>query len=101
MAVLVVTGIDLEGKRDILAIEPMSTYTELFENLKVWGLEKVWIVVSEVHKVLIKAVRESFVGYACQLLQIVSWVDNASKFQRRIGDSGEYTSDFIFLELGF
>ncbi|MBP2660153.1 MAG: transposase [Firmicutes bacterium] len=75
MAVLVVTGIGLEGKRDILAIEPMyeesaSTYTELFNNLKARGLEKVWLVVSDAHKGLIKAVRESFVGCAWQRCKV-------------------------------
>jgi transposase-like protein len=75
MAVLVVTGIDLEGKRNILAIEPMyeestATYTELFENLKVRGLEKVWLVVSDAHKGLIKAIRESFVGCAWQRCKV-------------------------------
>ena len=42
MAVLVVSGITVDGKRDILAIEPMyeesaATYTELFTNLKTRG----------------------------------------------------------------
>lgn len=45
MAVLVVTGVNLEGRRDILALEPMyeestATYNKLFENLKARGLEK-------------------------------------------------------------
>lgn len=75
MAVLVVTGIDLEGKRDILAIEPMyeesaATYAELFEGLKARGLEKVWLVVSDAHKGLIKAIRESFVGCAWQRCKV-------------------------------
>jgi transposase-like protein len=75
MAVLVVTGIDIEGKRDILAIEPMyeesaATYTELFENLKARGVEKAWLVVSDAHKGLIKAVRESFVGCAWQRCKV-------------------------------
>lgn len=75
MAVLVVTGIDLAGKRDILAIEPMyeesaTTYTELFENLKARGVEKAWLVVSDAHKGLIKAVRESFVGCAWQRCKV-------------------------------
>lgn len=75
MAVLVVTGIDLEGKRDILAIEPMyeesaATYAELFESLKARGLEKVWLVVSDAHKGLIKAIRESFVGCAWQRCKV-------------------------------
>ena len=67
MAVLVVTGINTEGKRDILAVEPMyeesaATYTKLFEKLKERGIKKVWLVVSDAHKGLVKAARESFVG---------------------------------------
>ena len=54
MAVLVVTGINLEGKRDILAVEPMyeesaATYTNVFDQLKERGLENVWLVVSDAH----------------------------------------------------
>lgn len=75
MAVLVVTGINAEGKRDILAVEPMYeesavTYTELFESLKARGLEKVWLVVSDAHKGLVKAARESFVGCAWQRCKV-------------------------------
>lgn len=75
MAVLIVTGIDLEGKRDILAVEPMqeesaTTYTHLFENLKSRGLEKVWLVVSDAHKGLIKAVQESFIGCSWQRCKV-------------------------------
>lgn len=75
MAVLIVTGIDLEGKRDILAVEPMqeesaATYASLFENLKSRGLEKVWLVVSDAHKGLIKAVQESFVGCSWQRCKV-------------------------------
>ena len=55
MAVLVVTGINAEGKRDILAVEPMyeestASYTKVFDQLKERGLEKVWLVVSDAHK---------------------------------------------------
>jgi putative transposase len=44
IAVLVVIGLDGEGRRDILAVEPMlresdSTYTNLFESLKKRGLK--------------------------------------------------------------
>jgi Transposase and inactivated derivatives len=75
MAVLVVTGINVDGKRDILAVEPMyeesaATYTELFESLKARGLEKVWLVVSDAHKGLVKAARESFVGCAWQRCKV-------------------------------
>jgi transposase-like protein len=75
MAVVVVTGINVEGKRDILAVEPMyeestATYTDLFENLKARGLKKVWLVVSDAHKGLVKAVRESFIGCAWQRCKV-------------------------------
>ena len=75
MAVLVVTGVNLEGRRDILALEPMyeestATYNKLFENLKARGLEKVWLVISDAHKELIKAVRESFVGCSWQRCKV-------------------------------
>lgn len=75
MAVLVVTGINCDGKRDILAIEPMveestATYTQLFDNLKARGVMKVWLVVSDAHKGLVKAARESFVGCAWQRCKV-------------------------------
>ncbi len=75
MAVEVVIGIDIEGKRDILAIEPMqeeseATYKSLFDSLKARGLEEVWLVVSDAHKGLTKAIRESFVGCAWQRCKV-------------------------------
>jgi putative transposase len=75
MAVEVVIGIDIEGKRDILAIETMqeeseATYKSLFDSLKARGLEEVWLVVSDAHKGLTKAIRESFVGCAWQRCKV-------------------------------
>ena len=75
MAVLVVTGINLDGKRDILAVEPMyeesaATYTKLFSNLKERGLQSVWLVVSDAHKGLVKAAREAFVGCCWQRCKV-------------------------------
>ena len=75
MAVLVVTGINTEGQRDVLAVEPMyeesaATYTKLFDNLKERGIEKVWLVVSDAHKGLVKAARESFVGCSWQRCKV-------------------------------
>ena len=75
MAVFVVTGINIEGKRDILAIEPMyeesaASYTKIFEQLKERGLENVWLVVSDGHKGLVKAVRESFIGCSWQRCKV-------------------------------
>lgn len=75
MAVQVVVGMDLTGKREILAIEPMqeeseSTYKTLFEQLKARGLQEAWLVVSDAHKGLSKAIRESFIGCSWQRCKV-------------------------------
>lgn len=75
MAVQVVIGMDLEGKREILAVEPMleeseSTYKTLFDGLKARGLQDVWLVVSDAHKGLAKAIRESFLGCSWQRCKV-------------------------------
>ena len=75
MAVFVVTGINLEGKRDILAVEPMyeesaASYTKVFEQLKERGLENVCLVVSDGHKGLVKAARETFLGCSWQRCKV-------------------------------
>lgn len=75
MAVMIVSGINLEGKREILAVEPMpeesaETYETLFENLKSRGLKKAWLIVSDAHKGLVKAVRESFIGCSWQRCKV-------------------------------
>lgn len=75
MAVEVVIGIDIDGKRDILAIEPMqeeseATYKSLFDSLKSRGLEDVWLVVSDAHKGLMKAIKESFIGCSWQRCKV-------------------------------
>lgn len=67
MAVQVVIGIDEDGKRDILSVQPKqeeseSTYKNLFENLESRGLQDVWVVMSDAHKGLSKAIKESFLG---------------------------------------
>ncbi len=54
MAVLIACGITLDGKREILAVEPMyeeseASYTSLIQNLKSRGLENVWLAVSDAH----------------------------------------------------
>ena len=75
MAVEAVVGIDIEGNRDILAIEPMqeeseATYKSLFDSLKARGLEDVWLVVSDAHKGLTAAIKGSFVGCAWQRCKV-------------------------------
>jgi transposase-like protein len=71
MAVLVVAGITLDGRRDILACEPMmneseETYGSLFEGLK----GTVWLLcVSDAHRGLRKALQKAFLGCSRQRVQ--------------------------------
>jgi putative transposase len=75
MAVHVVCGLNLSGKREILAAEPMyeeseASYTALFESLKKRGLQNVWFAVSDAHQGLMAAVQKSFVGCSWQRCKV-------------------------------
>jgi len=75
MAVLVVAGVTLEGRREVLACEPMmneseETYQMLFNSLKQRGLEKVWLCVSDAHKGLRNAVQKAFLGCSWQRCKV-------------------------------
>lgn len=75
MAVLVVCGVNLDGKREILAVEPMfeeseASYTALFDSLKARGLRNVWLAVSDAHQGLVNAVRKSFIGCSWQRCKV-------------------------------
>ena len=55
MAILLVCGVNEEGKREVLAIEPMleesrESYGQLFEKLKERGLSLPSLIVSDAHK---------------------------------------------------
>ena len=74
-AVLVIQGLTSEGRRDVLAIEPMldeseSSWTYLFDKLKERGLEEVWLVVSDAHKGIQAAVTKSFLGSQWQRCKV-------------------------------
>lgn len=61
MAILLVCGVNDDGKRKILAIEPMldesrENYMQLFEKLKERGLSKPSLIVSDARKGLIAAI---------------------------------------------
>ena len=75
MAVHVVCGVNLQGQREILAVEPMfeeseSSYTLLFDNLKARGLQNVWLAVSDAHHGLVAAVQKSFLGCSWQRCKV-------------------------------
>lgn len=75
MATLVVYGVNLAGKREVLAIEPMyeeskETWGSLFRNLKQRGLKEVCLVVSDAHLGIQAAVSEVFVGTTWQRCKV-------------------------------
>jgi putative transposase len=74
-AVLVVCGITTEGKREVLAVEPMpeeskASYKILFDKLKERGLREVWLAVSDAHSGLTAAIAESFTGCSWQRCKV-------------------------------
>jgi transposase-like protein len=74
-AVLVVYGVNREGKRDILTVEPMydetaGSWSTIFKGLKKRGMENVWLIVSDAHKGIQKAVQEDFTGASWQRCKV-------------------------------
>jgi transposase-like protein len=75
MAIQIVCGINAQGRREVLAVEPMleeskDTYQRLFEGLKARGLLTPSLVVTDAHKGLIAAIRTSFVGASWQRCKV-------------------------------
>lgn len=75
MAILIVCGVDENGHRDIIAVEPMaeesrSSYGVLFQNLKDRGLSTPKLIISDVHSGLVSAIRESFPGASWQRCKV-------------------------------
>lgn len=75
MAVLVVCGVNEEGKRKILAVEPMAeeseaSYTEVFRKLKDRGMGTPKLVISDAHTGLVSAIRKEFPGASWQRCKV-------------------------------
>ncbi len=75
MAILLVCGVNGEGKREVLALEPMleeskESYRQLFEGLKERGLKRPFLVVSDAHKGLVAAIRDCFPGASWQRCKV-------------------------------
>ena len=71
MAVMVVCGVNEQGHRDVLAVEPMldeskESYCQLFQSLLERGLKTPLLVVSDADKGLTAAIQESFPGASWQ-----------------------------------
>ena len=75
IAVLIVCGVDENGHRDIIAVEPMaeesrSSYGVLFQDLKDRGLATPKLIISDAHSGLVSAIQESFPGASWQRCKV-------------------------------
>ena len=75
MAIEVVCGVDTEGHRAVLAIEPMAeeskdSYLSLFRGLRNRGLSVPKLVVSDAHSGLVAAIGEGFPGTSWQRCKV-------------------------------
>lgn len=75
VAVEVVCGVNLEGHREILAIEPMAeesadSYKALFSQLKERGMKTPRLVISDAHSGLTAAIREGLPGASWQRCKV-------------------------------
>ena len=75
MAILLVCGVNGEGKREVLALEPMleeskESYRQMLEGLKERGLKRPFLVVSDAHKGLVAAIRDCFPGASWQRCKV-------------------------------
>ena len=75
MVVLVVCGVNEEGIREILAVEPMAeesvaSYTEVFRKLKARGMDTPKLVISDAHTGLVSAIRREFPGASWQRCKV-------------------------------
>ena len=74
-AIIVVCGVDEHGKRDVLAVEPMTdealeSYKNVFSRLKNRGLSTPKLVISDANKGLVSAVKHCFPGSSWQRCKV-------------------------------
>ena len=75
MAVLIVCGVDENGHRDIIAVEPMAEESRsscgvLFQDLKDRGLATPNLIISDAHSGLVSAIQEFFPGVSWQRCKV-------------------------------
>ncbi|WP_187647847.1 IS256 family transposase [Nitrosophilus labii] len=74
-AIMIAYGVTLEGKREVLAIEPfvnesVESWKSFFDKLKQRGIEKIALLVSDAHLGIQKAFKESFIGASWQRCKV-------------------------------
>ena len=74
-AIMVAMGINAEGRKEILAIEPMEnvskeTWGLFFEKLQARGLKEIGLIVSDAHKGIQAALTSKFLGASWQRCKV-------------------------------
>ncbi len=75
VAVMVAYGVDMEGQREVLAVEPMweeseDTWREFMKGLKRRGVKRVWLVISDAHRGIQAAVKKEWLGTVWQRCKV-------------------------------
>ncbi|HIP59757.1 MAG TPA: IS256 family transposase [Campylobacterales bacterium] len=74
-AIMIAYGVTMEGKREVLAIEPFSaetteTWKAFFDRLKERGVEKIALLISDAHYGIQRAFKETFIGASWQRCKV-------------------------------
>ncbi len=74
-AIMIAYGVTLEGKREVLAIEPFinesyETWKNFFDKLKQRGLQKIALLISDAHQGIQKAFKEVYLGASWQRCKV-------------------------------
>ncbi len=74
-AIMIAYGVNQEGIREVLAIEPFinesyETWKNFFNRLKARGLQKIALLVSDAHAGIQKAFKEAFLGASWQRCKV-------------------------------
>jgi len=74
-AIMIAYGVTLEGRREVLAIEPFraetaETWRAFFEKLKARGVEDIALLISDAHFGIQKALKETFIGSSWQRCKV-------------------------------
>ena len=74
-AMMIAYGVTLEGKREILSVEPFvnestATWKAFFDKLKMRGVEKIALLISDAHAGIQVGFKECFVGASWQRCKV-------------------------------
>ncbi|BCD62094.1 transposase [Nitratiruptor sp. YY08-26] len=74
-AIMIAYGVNLEGKREILAIEPfinesVESWKNFFNKLQARGLQKIALLISDAHLGIQKAFKETFLSASWQRCKV-------------------------------